>query len=68
MCANRSLSTPMQNDALADVPTMVPPQMGEQLSVPIMFVCLLHLANEKHLKITSDTAASTLDDLNIIQG
>ncbi|EGD76028.1 hypothetical protein PTSG_11637 [Salpingoeca rosetta] len=56
-------------EIVSDVPKMVPQQMGEQLSVPIMFVCLLHLANEKHLKITGDTTdALSMDDLAIIQG
>eukprot|EP00056_Hartaetosiga_gracilis_P010760 m.160293 g.160293 ORF g.160293 m.160293 type:complete len:759 (+) comp13383_c3_seq3:81-2357(+) len=36
-----------------DVPALVPKNTGEQLSVPIMFVCLLHLANEKTLTVSS---------------
>lgn len=36
---------------VAGVPDKVPRQMVPNLSVPIMFVCLLHLANEKELSI-----------------
>lgn len=38
--------------------------MAENLSVPIMFVCLLYLANDKELRI-SDVAA--MDNLIIKQ-
>eukprot|EP00911_Craspedida_sp_UC1_P002897 UC1_evm1s2114 len=48
-----------------DVPAKVGGRAAENLSVPIMFVALLHLANEKHLKITG---AETLSDLSVIQG
>lgn len=36
---------------LAELPKRVSGQTAENLSVPIAFVCLLHLANEKNLKI-----------------
>jgi condensin complex subunit 2 len=50
---------------VADVPTKVSSSMAQNLSVPIMFVCLLHLANEKHLKISSTEA---MDELMVVQG
>eukprot|EP00043_Microstomoeca_roanoka_P013764 m.135289 g.135289 ORF g.135289 m.135289 type:complete len:723 (+) comp15844_c5_seq2:106-2274(+) len=56
------------SDIVNDVPHLVSQQMGEQLSVPILFVCLLHLANEKHLKISNSEDLDLMDDLGIIQG
>jgi len=47
------------------VPTKVSEKTAQNLSVPIMFVALLHLANEKHLKITGK---DDLSDLMVIQG
>lgn len=52
-------------DIVGDVPTKVSQKTAENLSVPIMFVALLHLANEKHLKITSQ---EDMSDLMVIQG
>ena len=49
----------------ADVPARVSASTAQNLSVPIMFVCLLHLANEKHLKISNSV---NMDDLLILQG
>ena len=49
---------------LADVPSMVSQKVSQNLSVPIMFVCLLHLANEKNLSINS---VADLADLKISQ-
>jgi condensin complex subunit 2 len=37
----------------ADVPGKVDRKMADNLSVPIMFVCLLYLANDKELRIDS---------------
>ena len=48
----------------AEVPSMVSEAMAQNLSVPIMFVCLLHLANEKQLRIDG---VSTLEDLIVSQ-
>eukprot|EP00055_Hartaetosiga_balthica_P005590 m.16596 g.16596 ORF g.16596 m.16596 type:complete len:727 (-) comp4645_c1_seq1:161-2341(-) len=47
-----------------DVPAMLSRNVGEQLSVPIMFVCLLHLANERTLSVSS---TETMNDLIISQ-
>eukprot|EP00051_Salpingoeca_urceolata_P005019 m.69652 g.69652 ORF g.69652 m.69652 type:complete len:697 (-) comp14006_c0_seq1:222-2312(-) len=49
---------------VSDLPSKVPSSMAENLSVPIMFVCLLHLANEKELKISG---LEGMDDLVIAQ-
>ncbi|XP_052101083.1 condensin complex subunit 2-like [Mytilus californianus] len=48
---------------LAELPKRVSGQTAENLSVPIAFVCLLHLANEKNLKIED----SDMKDLIISQ-
>lgn len=50
---------------LKDLPEKVSGQTARNLSVPIAFVCLLHLANEKTLKIEED---SNMEDLIITQG
>lgn len=50
---------------LQELPQNVSKGMAKNLSVPIAFVCLLHLANEKTLKICSD---SSMADLEIAQG
>jgi condensin complex subunit 2 len=47
---------------VADVPGRVSEQLASNLSVPIMFVCLLHLANEKTLRINN---VSGMNDLAI---
>ncbi|XP_061194277.1 condensin complex subunit 2-like [Saccostrea echinata] len=51
-------------ELLNDLPQNVSSHMAKNLSVPIAFVCLLHLANEKTLKIESDN----MSDLKITQG
>ncbi|KAK3590125.1 hypothetical protein CHS0354_041175 [Potamilus streckersoni] len=51
-------------ELLTDLPSKLSGQTAHNLSVPIAFVCLLHLANEKTLKL-EDLA---LDDLRITQG
>nr|XP_022339917.1 condensin complex subunit 2-like [Crassostrea virginica] len=51
-------------DLLNDLPQNVSTHMAKNLSVPIAFVCLLHLANEKTLKIESEN----MSDLKISQG
>lgn len=48
---------------LSELPNRVSAQMADNLSVPITFVCLLHLANEKNLKIED----SEMKDLIISQ-
>jgi condensin complex subunit 2 len=50
-------------DALNLLPQDIPKVTLEQVSVPYCFVCLLHLANEKHLSLN----AETLDSLIIRQ-
>ncbi|KAK6185759.1 hypothetical protein SNE40_007921 [Patella caerulea] len=49
---------------LQELPEKVSTNTAKNLSVPIAFVCLLHLANEKSLKITDDQ----LKDLEICKG
>ncbi|XP_067656794.1 condensin complex subunit 2-like [Haliotis asinina] len=49
---------------LTKLPGKVSSNTAKNLSVPIAFVCLLHLANEKTLKILD----SNLEDLQISQG
>lgn len=49
---------------LDDLPSKVMGQTAKNLSVPIAFVCLLHLANEKTLKIEE----VNMEDLLISQG
>lgn len=51
-------------ELLNDLPQNVSSHMAKNLSVPIAFVCLLHLANEKTLKIESEN----MSDLKITQG
>lgn len=51
-------------ELLNDLPQNVSTHMAKNLSVPIAFVCLLHLANEKTLKIESEN----MSDLKITQG
>ncbi|NXD60159.1 CND2 protein, partial [Corvus moneduloides] len=43
----------------------LPPAMATNLSVPLAFVCLLHLANEKNLKLQS---TEDLSDILVQQG
>ncbi|NWX33046.1 CND2 protein, partial [Notiomystis cincta] len=43
----------------------LPPSMATNLSVPLAFVCLLHLANEKNLKLES---TKDLSDILVKQG
>jgi len=44
------------------LPDGISKSMSENLSIPLAFTCLLHLANEKQLKITG---VNDLSDLNI---
>lgn len=39
---------------------LMPQYMAENLSIPLAFTCLLHLANEKSLCISADSAMSDL--------
>lgn len=39
---------------------IMPHYMAEHLSIPLAFTCLLHLANEKSLSISADSAMSDL--------
>ncbi|KAK3096126.1 hypothetical protein FSP39_023492 [Pinctada imbricata] len=50
-------------EILTQLPQNVSNQMARNISTPIAFVCLLHLANEKCLKIESDN----MTDLKISQ-
>lgn len=54
-------STQRFSQVVSHVPSKVPAAMAQNLSVPIMFVCLLHLANEKNLKIVN--AGNDISDL-----
>ncbi|ELU01811.1 hypothetical protein CAPTEDRAFT_224498 [Capitella teleta] len=49
---------------MEQLPASLSRTMSDNLSVPIAFVCLLHLANEKKLQIRSD---DTMSDLTISQ-
>lgn len=60
MSMNKSI---LFTSLLSELPNRVSGQMAENLSVPITFVCLLHLANEKNLKIED----SEMKDLIISQ-
>ena len=46
------------------MPSKVNTKMAENLSVPIMFVCLLYLANDKELRISD---VDSMDNLLIQQ-
>ncbi|EDQ86567.1 uncharacterized protein MONBRDRAFT_28164 [Monosiga brevicollis MX1] len=52
------------SELVSDVPQTLPSKTASNLSVPIMFVCLLHLANEKHLKLST---GDMMQDLHIAQ-
>lgn len=54
----------MFTDMYSILPKLMPTTMTENLSIPLAFTCLLHLANEKSLKITAKTDMS---DLNIVE-
>ena len=45
---------------LSELPKRVSGQTAENLSVPIAFVCLLHLANEKVCKV--NTSQNNIDN------
>ncbi|XP_053320623.1 condensin complex subunit 2 isoform X2 [Spea bombifrons] len=48
-----------------DLQKRLPPVMAQNLSVPLAFACLLHLANEKNLKLQG---MDDLSDVLILQG
>ncbi|KAJ1983246.1 hypothetical protein H4R34_001402 [Dimargaris verticillata] len=52
------------SDVIDSLKTVYPERSIKDISVPFCFICLLHLANEKNLCITSDSA---LEDLVITQ-
>lgn len=52
------------NKLVSDIPQKVNTKMADSLSVPIMFVCLLYLANDKELQIQG---VEGMDDLVIKQ-
>eukprot|EP00040_Diaphanoeca_grandis_P025280 m.139816 g.139816 ORF g.139816 m.139816 type:complete len:683 (+) comp30083_c0_seq2:78-2126(+) len=52
------------NQLVTDVPHKVSSKMAENLSVPIMFVCLLYLANDKELRISG---VDSMENLQILQ-
>ncbi|XP_035672015.1 condensin complex subunit 2-like isoform X2 [Branchiostoma floridae] len=52
-------------ELMQELPTMVSGQTAKNLSVPIAFVCLLHLANEKCLMIDGN---DDLSELTVAQG
>jgi len=47
------------------MPSKLPPKQSEGLSVPLAFIALLHLCNEKNLELTPNTS---MDDFRIKQG
>jgi len=47
-------------DVIAELPSKVPKKVAQELSVPLAFVCLLHLANEKDLHIEGTSDLSNL--------
>lgn len=53
------------SETVQAVPAALPGTMAKDVSVPLCFVCLLHLANEKGLSIVNDGDA--LQDLRISQ-
>ncbi|NWU29363.1 CND2 protein, partial [Dyaphorophyia castanea] len=53
------------SDLTKELLRRLPPAMGNNLSVPLAFVCLLHLANEKNLRLESTT---DLSDILVKQG
>ncbi|KAG8539391.1 hypothetical protein GDO81_020975, partial [Engystomops pustulosus] len=48
-----------------DLQKRLPTSMAQNLSVPLAFACLLHLANEKNLKLQE---VADLSDVVIMQG
>ncbi|KAF6270462.1 non-SMC condensin I complex subunit H [Rhinolophus ferrumequinum] len=48
-----------------DLQRSLPPTMAQNLSVPLAFACLLHLANEKNLKLQG---TEDLSDVLVMQG
>ncbi|GAB1286849.1 Condensin complex subunit 2 [Apodemus speciosus] len=48
-----------------DLHTRLPPLMAQNLSIPLAFACLLHLANEKNLKLEG---TEDLSDVLVMQG
>ncbi|XP_052039487.1 condensin complex subunit 2 [Apodemus sylvaticus] len=48
-----------------DLQTRLPPIMAQNLSIPLAFACLLHLANEKNLKLEG---TEDLSDVLVMQG
>ncbi|NWU38752.1 CND2 protein, partial [Hylia prasina] len=53
------------SDLTKDLLHRLPPAMATNLSVPLAFVCLLHLANEKNLRLES---TEDLSDILVKQG
>ncbi|NXR25343.1 CND2 protein, partial [Cinclus mexicanus] len=53
------------SDLTKDLLHRLPPTMATNLSVPLAFVCLLHLANEKNLRLES---TKDLSDVLVKQG
>lgn len=62
-CEN-SIESPLFSNIYGEVPAKVSTKMANDLSKPIAFVTLLHLANEKNLKLLPQ---SDLKDFNIEQ-
>ncbi|XP_032760041.1 condensin complex subunit 2 [Rattus rattus] len=48
-----------------DLQTRLPPLMAQNLSIPLAFACLLHLANEKNLKLEG---TEDLSEVRVMQG
>ncbi|XP_028391090.1 condensin complex subunit 2-like [Dendronephthya gigantea] len=64
--AKKSVTKPCNfTDLFHTMPNKISKQMAKNLSIPIAFVCLLHLANEKNLKLEGH---ASMDDFVITQG
>ena len=48
-------------NVVGDIPKQMPIEIANNVSVPLCFVCLLHLANEKNLEINQDNGGGMSD-------
>ncbi|XP_049987575.1 condensin complex subunit 2 [Alexandromys fortis] len=55
----------MLSGLTTDLQKRLPPLMAQNLSIPLAFACLLHLANEKNLKLEG---TEDLSDVLVLQG
>ncbi|XP_004844420.1 condensin complex subunit 2 isoform X2 [Heterocephalus glaber] len=61
----RVASNKMLSGLTKDLQKSLPPTMAQNLSIPLAFACLLHLANEKNLKLEG---TEDLSDVLVRQG